>query len=108
MKQSLTTRRPETTGRRVVPGRRYDLAGRRTILVAGVVHSMGRLHEVATTERVRLRDLAAQAARHRVDAIVIGSSSPPSAALEAIDALKSRAQSAVTPVLHLFSGHACG
>ncbi len=106
MKQSLTTRRPETLGRRVVHGR--PLRTREgTILLAGVVNSIGRLHEVAAVERVGLRDVASTASRRRVDAVVIGTSSPPSAVLAAIDALKARAPTASIPVLHLSPGGGC-
>jgi signal transduction histidine kinase len=107
MKQSLTTRRPETHGRRVVHGRRPQTC-ESTILVAGVFHSIGRLGEIASIERVPLRDVVAHAPRRRVDLVVIGSSSPPSDALDAIDALKSRAATAAIPVLHLSAGRTCG
>ena len=108
MKQPLTTRRPETVGRRVVHGERETRARRRTVLVAGVVHSIGRVHEVAAVERVGLRDVASIASRRRVDAVVIGTASPPSAVLAAIDSLKGGTPTAAIPVLHLSPGGGCG
>ena len=81
----------------------------RTILVAGVVHSIDRLQELAQIERARLRGVVSHAARGTVDAIVMGAATPASVALEVIGELKRHSRAASVPVLHLVpDGAACG
>jgi signal transduction histidine kinase len=108
MRPSLTTRRPETAGRRVAAVHETS-ARTRTILLAGVVHSVDRLHELAQIDRTRLRGVVSHAARGTVDVIVMGAASPASVALEVIGELKRHPRAAAVPVLHLVpDAAACG
>ena len=108
MRPSLTTRRPEPAGRRAVAVQ--DARERsHTLLIAGVVHSVDRLHELAQIERARLRGVVSHAARGTIDVIVIGAASPAAVALEVIGELKRHPRAASVPVLHLVpDGAACG
>jgi signal transduction histidine kinase/CheY-like chemotaxis protein len=108
VRHSLTTRRPEPSGRRAVAA--LDANARaRTILIAGVVHSVDRLNELAQIERTRLRSVVSHAARGTVDVVVMGAASPSSVALEVIGELKRDSRAAVVPVLHLVpDAAACG
>jgi len=108
MRPSLTTRRPEPAGRRAVAVQ--DARERaHTLLIAGVVHSVDRLQELAQIERARLRGVVSHAARGVVDVIVIGAASPAAVALEVIGELKRHPRAASVPVLHLVpDGAACG
>ena len=108
MRPSVTTRRPDTAGRRVAAVHETG-ARARTILLAGVVHSVDRLHELAQIDRTRLRGVVSHAARGTVDVIVMGAASPASVALEVIGELKRHPRAAAVPVLHLVpDGAACG
>jgi len=109
------TERLDRVARRLQPeGRRAarpQASGTRapTILIAGVVHFVDRLHGVAGIERARLRSVLSHAVRDAPDAIVVGTASPASGALEVIDELKRHERTGCIPVLHLVPPDtACG
>jgi two-component system cell cycle sensor histidine kinase/response regulator CckA len=80
-----------------------------TILIAGVVHCVDRLQGLAGIERARLRGLLAHAVRDAPAAIVVGTVSPASGALEVIGELKRDARAGPIPVLHIVpQGTSCG
>jgi len=80
-----------------------------TILIAGVVHFVDRLQGLAGIERARLRSVVSHAARDAPDAIVVGTASPASGALEVIGELKRHERTGSIPVLHLVPPDtACG
>jgi signal transduction histidine kinase len=102
MKEHLdrATRRPQSEGRRAA--RPQESRGRApTILIAGVVHFVDRLQDVAGIERARLRSVVAHAAREAPDAIVVGTAAPASGATEVIGELKRHEPTRAIPVLHL-------
>ncbi len=83
--------------------------GTRTILIAGVVHFVDRLQGLAGIERARLRGVLSHAVRDGPDAIVVGTASPATGALEVIGELKRHERASRIPVLHLVpSGASCG
>ncbi len=109
MKQPVasTTRRPVAPVRRAAGAR--NAARAPTILIAGVVHYVDRLHEAAEIERTRLRGVVSHTARSGPDVVVVGTASPASGALEVIGELKRHPAASAVPVLHLFApGTACG
>jgi len=80
-----------------------------TILIAGVVHCVDRLQGLAGIERARLRGLLSHAVRDGPAAIVVGTVSPASGALEVIGELKRDARAGPIPVLHIVpQGTSCG
>ena len=83
--------------------------GTRTILIAGVVHFVDRLQGLAGIERARLRGVLSHAVRDGPDAIVVGTASPATGALEVIGELKRHERASRIPLLHLVpSGASCG
>jgi signal transduction histidine kinase len=102
------TRRPQPEGRRAAhthsPGARAP-----TILIAGVVHYVDRLHGIAGIERARLRGLVSQAARDAPEVVVVGTASPATGAIEVIGELKRHERTGSIPVLHIVApDSACG